>query len=68
MRKEVVEALNKTASAAGLRGFEKIADVLLTEDEWTPENDLATPTFKVKRGALMERYEKELEEMASKQK
>ena len=67
-RKKVVDALAQTASSAGLKGFEKIADVVLTEDDWTPENELATPTMKVKRPALMGRYKTELEEMAKKQK
>ena len=33
----------------GLKGFERIVDFKVLTDPWTVENDLLTPTFKLKR-------------------
>lgn len=33
----------------GLKGFERIVDFKVLADPWTVENDLLTPTFKLKR-------------------
>jgi long-chain acyl-CoA synthetase len=64
LRVKILADLNGIASAHGLKGFEKIGNVLLTTDEWNVKSNLATPTMKLKRKAVMERYRKCLETMA----
>jgi len=45
----VLSAMSKTAKKAGLNGFEMVKAVHLTLDPFTVENNLLTPTFKVRR-------------------
>jgi long-chain acyl-CoA synthetase len=49
--KELPE-LNKRLSA-----HEYIAQVFIVNDEWTIDNELLTPTMKMKRNAIVERYQ-----------
>jgi long-chain acyl-CoA synthetase len=49
--KELPE-LNKRLSA-----HEYIAQVFVVNDEWTIDNELLTPTMKMKRNAIVERYQ-----------
>lgn len=44
-----------------LRSYEKVAHILVTEDEWTIENDMVTPTLKVKRKAVYDKYRDKFE-------
>lgn len=44
-------------------GFAKIRKITLIKDEWTVDNGLLTPTLKVKRAKVMERYQNEVAEM-----
>lgn len=46
-----LESVNKQ-----LHAHEKLASVVVTKDAWTDENKLLTPTLKIKRGAINERY------------
>ena len=41
---------------AELANYEKISHVLVVQEGWTPENDLLTPTLKVKRRRIAEHY------------
>jgi len=41
---------------APLEDHEKIAKILITQDRWGVENDLLTPTLKVRRGEVEARY------------
>ena len=43
------------------RSYERVGDFLLVAEEFTIANDLLTPTFKVKRRAVIARYEAELD-------
>ncbi len=45
-----------------LQSYEKISHVLVVEDEWTIDNDLLTPTLKVKRRVLNSRYEEAIKQ------
>jgi len=53
-----VEALNKT-----LEPHERVGKLFLTRDEWTVEDGLVTPTMKIKRPQLEERYRDHAEAM-----
>jgi long-chain acyl-CoA synthetase len=46
-----------------LFGFQIVQAVYLEPVEWTVENDLVTPTFKLKRKRLTDKYKQQIEEM-----
>lgn len=46
-------------------GYARINRALLLLDPWSIENGLLTPTLKLKRGKVLEKYSKELEELYS---
>ena len=41
-----------------LESYKKISTLILTDEEWTVENGLTTPTLKIKRNAIDKKYEK----------
>jgi long-chain acyl-CoA synthetase len=49
MKKDVLADMDKLAKANNFSGLEKIKKVHLTMDAFTIENDLLTPTMKLKR-------------------
>ncbi len=58
-------ALNAVLSRLGERlkefpGYAKVRRVILTLEPWTVDNGLLTPTLKVKRKQVLERYEKDV--------
>jgi len=63
VRKYVMEEVNKAGKAKKLRGFEMIKSVLLDEEAWSVDNDLMTPSFKLKRPQLQKHYQKQIDEM-----
>lgn len=42
--------------AQSIKGYEKPKRFKLLDEEWTPENDMLTPTLKLKRRIVMENY------------
>ena len=44
-------------------GFAKVRRVILILEPWTVENDLLTPTLKVKRAKVIAHYQKEIDQM-----
>ena len=42
---------------------EKVKKIKLISDEWSQATGILTPTLKVKRGVVAERYKKEIEEL-----
>ncbi len=46
-------------------GYAKIRKVVLTLDPWTVENDILTPTLKVKRPKVLKLFEKEIKALYS---
>mmetsp|Transcript_5450 Transcript_5450/g.8048 ORF Transcript_5450/g.8048 Transcript_5450/m.8048 type:complete len:712 (+) Transcript_5450:57-2192(+) len=63
VKRAVMETFHEEAKTAGLKSFEKIANVHLTTEEWCPENGLLTAAMKLKRGNINEKYENEIAAM-----
>ncbi len=54
----VVEGINQN-----LARFEKLKRVLLVADEFTPENGVLTPTMKLKRRVIEDRYRRQIDDL-----
>jgi long-chain acyl-CoA synthetase len=44
-----------------IKGYEKVRGFVLTDEEFTPENGMLTPSLKVKRRAIMAKYGDQIE-------
>jgi long-subunit acyl-CoA synthetase (AMP-forming) len=55
MMTQVLTAFLETMNA-DLSGHERIPKLFITQDEWTPESGLLTPTLKLKRKAIEAQY------------
>ena len=62
---EVVEAVEKEIAAANeqMARVEQIKKFKILEEEWQPGGDELTPTMKLKRKPIHEKYAKEIEEL-----
>lgn len=47
-----------------LRSYEKVAHILITPESWTIENKLLTPTLKIKRKVLFEKFAPDVQDFA----
>jgi long-subunit acyl-CoA synthetase (AMP-forming) len=58
-KENVERSLRKTLEQtnAALESHERLANLMIVNDEWTPENGLLTPTLKLKRDQLEARYQ-----------
>ncbi|KAI9022305.1 hypothetical protein CLU79DRAFT_835433 [Phycomyces nitens] len=63
VKKAILKILNAFGKQSDLKGFEQIRAVHFTSDEFTVENDLLTPTFKLKREIAKKVYKKEIDEL-----
>lgn len=59
----ILEDLNNLAKANKLSGLEKPKDIHLTLDEFSVDNNLLTPTFKLKRNIAREYFKPQIDEM-----
>lgn len=59
----VMDELKRLGRENGLHGFEVPKAVHLTDELFSVENGLLTPTFKLKRQQARDKYEKEIEQM-----
>jgi long-chain acyl-CoA synthetase len=57
----VLKELQNAGKSGGLAGIELIDGVVLSSDEWTPENGLVTSAQKLNRKGLLEKYKKEVD-------
>ena len=57
-KNEVSKKLSKFLADvnADLDGYKKIKKIILVKEEWIPENGLTTPTLKIKRAKIDERF------------
>lgn len=63
VRGAVLKGLQEEGRAAQLRGFEQVAAVSLVAEPFAVENGLLTPSFKLKRPQLKDRYRAAIDEM-----
>ncbi|KAL0079755.1 hypothetical protein J3Q64DRAFT_1644956 [Phycomyces blakesleeanus] len=63
VKKSILKILNAFGKQSDLKGFEQIRAIHLTSDEFTVDNDLLTPTFKLKREIAKKVYKKEIDEL-----
>lgn len=63
LKKEILADFDHIAKATGLLGFEKVKNVFVTADVWTPENGMLTPTFKIKRPLLIKTYKQQMDHL-----
>ena len=52
----VLEEMDKISKESDLMGFEKVKKIYLESEPWTIENDMITPTMKLKRNVSAQRY------------
>lgn len=62
-RRLVLQDLETIARGEKRQGFEIIKDIRFSPQEFTPENDLATPTMKLKRPQLKAYFQEQIDEM-----
>ena len=60
---ETKEKMNKFLEKinSSMDSYKKIKKIVFLSDEWTPENDLTTPTLKIKRAKIDEEFAKNYE-------
>ena len=59
----IMADIKKLSKENKLHGFETVKAVLLVPDPFTVENDLVTPTFKLKRQKLRDKYQTQIDAM-----
>ncbi|CAI7794087.1 unnamed protein product [Closterium sp. NIES-53] len=62
-REYVLDELVKRAKATSMKGFEVVRGVALEAEAFTTENDLMTPSFKLKRPKLKAKYQAAIDEL-----
>jgi long-chain acyl-CoA synthetase len=62
----VTAELGKTQKAKRLKGFEAVRGVILETDAFTVDNDLMTPSMKLKRPQLQKKYQKQIDALYKK--
>jgi long-chain acyl-CoA synthetase len=64
--KAILADLNRLAAENKFSGLEKIKQILLLIDPFTIENEILTPTMKIKRNIAKKVFEKEIAELYAK--
>jgi long-subunit acyl-CoA synthetase (AMP-forming) len=62
-REEVIQRLTESIGSLNqsLPGYQQVSKIVVAKDEWTVDNGLLTPTLKIKRNKMNERYTDKLE-------
>jgi len=61
VNKVVLKELIAAGRSGGLAGIELIEGIVLTDEEWTPQNNLVTSAQKLNRKGILEKYKKEVD-------
>ena len=59
----VLNAIKQSGVRADLKDREIPSRIKLTSDEWTPDNNLLTAAFKLKRKHVYKHFQKDIEKM-----
>jgi long-chain acyl-CoA synthetase len=65
-KKLVIDSIAAIKKEHKLSGLEKPKDIYLTDDAFTIENNLLTPTFKLKRNVVREYFSEQIKAMYAK--
>eukprot|EP00347_Sterkiella_histriomuscorum_P011206 403373341 len=63
VKETILKMMEETAKSFELTGLERVKKILLTLTPFTPENDLATPTMKVKRFNVRQHFEQQINQL-----
>lgn len=63
MRAMIVKEMHAVGRKAGLAGIELIQGVVLSHEEWTPQNNLVTAAQKLNRKGILEKYKTQIDEI-----
>lgn len=66
LRSIIMKEIKTFAKKNGLHGFETPKAIYLEPEQFTAENELTTPTFKLKRQQLRDHYQSQIDEMYAK--
>jgi len=61
VRDAVLKNLNAVGKKAGLKPLEQLSSVVLTDEEWTPQNGLLTAAQKLHRKKIAQTYKQEID-------
>ena len=62
LKKIVLDDINRLAKAANFSSLEKPKELILLREPFTVENDILTPTMKLKRNIAKEKFQGQLDE------
>jgi long-chain acyl-CoA synthetase len=60
LKAQILEQMTVEGKARGLLGFQQIRGIILDTVPWSPDNNLLTPTFKIRRKALSDKYREQI--------
>jgi len=63
VKNHILQALIKYGREDGLKGFENIKNISLTHELFSAQNDLLTPTFKLKRNQAKIKFQNQIDSM-----
>lgn len=58
--------MNELGRSRKLNSLEKPKDIWITNDDFSPANDITTPTFKLKRNVCKKVYQAQIDQMYAK--
>eukprot|EP01137_Pigoraptor_chileana_P008476 Opistho-2@55367 len=62
----ILESIKEESKKAGLAGFEIVRDIFLSDDAFSVQNNILTPSFKLKRPQAKAQYDKHIRAMYAK--
>ncbi|KAF4654170.1 hypothetical protein FOL47_010108 [Perkinsus chesapeaki] len=63
IKKAIMTSIEEKSTAGKLRGFEMVKDIYLISEPFTVENDILTPSFKLKRNVAAVKFQVEIDAM-----